>query len=516
MNRHLLMLSALMMLLPGPAGAVGPADFGYGSAQLPDHRAVLVIIADYATAPVATNVAGSPEEWQQFLFGADPALSMRNYMLENSNGLFSLNPARTLPVRVAMMAADSQAGILAANPGWNSGQVDVEYFGRVVKKAIDIPGFPFAIFDTNHNGVLECPGELTLVLINGFNDGTNAAGNFPFTQQQNGGQTFTVAGSVLGVGHKCTFATIAHEFGHSLGIPWELYTGGSPNGLVNEGMTIMSQTNFGSQGVEIVNDPSKYNPGRLHFDPWSKLRFGWTRPRIVEIRTGGRFDIPIATSKKVDAPIILYDPAKGFHEYFILEYRARSGDPTQYDANFAQASLGGTTAGLVIWQVATQNDHSSFPNNWAPTDPLLSSLLVPTVGLPAYSSSILCRCPPALGVFANEPWGSGTTTPVLRWFDGASTATRLRVLPLAAGADRITVEILAEYDTWVDFSSLGIPFVPELGTVDFPYNTFFEGKENVSYGGHLWIKPGHSAETVLNLSKPMTIHAAGNPVTIGQ
>jgi hypothetical protein len=64
---------------------------------------------------------------------------------------------------------------------------------------------------------------------------------------------------------------------------------------------------------------------------------------------------------------------------------------------------------------------------------------------------------------------------------------------------------------WVAF---GLPD-PGIGTYDRPYNTLARGRDNVSVGGTIFIKPGSTPETI-TLSKRMTITAVGGSATVGR
>ena len=500
MKRNSPIVFALLLLLEAAVRAqVNLADFGFNSTHLPRERPVLVILADFPLKPLN----GSDAQWHQLMFDAQ-GFSGANYEQENSNGRFSIIPARSQPLRLHMITEDRPDVIQAQHPLWGSSQVDAEFLGRVIRKAID-SGFNFAPFDANGDHALDSPSELSIVVVNSLrSDG--GAGNRGFIAQQDVVNNVTVTGGAISLDHYPNFDTITHEFGHSFGVPYELYTLRPGGGVINQGMTVMSSSGVGSNRADLVGTTA-WDPGSVHFDPWLKMKFGWSEPKnIVHIRSGGRFDIPVASSGSIDGPVILYDPAR-IHEFFILEYRSASKSAPNYDNAFGRDGPSNNREGLVIWQVTTQDDHSSFPSPWIPADPLL------TQNQPGgYSSSILCRCPPDLNVTANAPWISGQTTPPLKWFDGTTTSTRIHILPFAAGASTITVDILAEYDTWVDFSYVG----PEDGTFAHPFNTFAEGVSNVGYGGNLWMKPGQKAETISNLAKPMTIRSLGGAATIGQ
>ncbi len=108
-------------------------------------------------------------------------------------------------------------------------------------------------------------------------------------------------------------------------------------------------------------------------------------------------------------------------------------------------------------------------------------------------------------------WHGGVTTPLLRWFDGTLSGTRIYIHPFAANSDQITIDVLANYDTWVDFPYTGA----EEGTFQRPYNTFHEGVDVLYPGGTLHVKSGTSLETG-RVTKSMKIEAYGGPVTIGR
>src|SRR5262249_3910644 len=129
-----------------------------------------------------------------------------------------------------------------------------------------------------------------------------------------------------------------------------------------------------------------------------------------------------------------------------------------------------------------------------------------------YHESVFTAGAPDLNQGGNLVWGSGSTTPYLKWLDGTATSTRIYVHPFSAGDPFITVEWLTEGDTWVDFAYSGIF---EFGTFDFPFNTFAEGQSAVPHGGTLKIKHSSSSERP-SVSKRVRIEAYGGPVTIGR
>ncbi len=125
--------------------------------------------------------------------------------------------------------------------------------------------------------------------------------------------------------------------------------------------------------------------------------------------------------------------------------------------------------------------------------------------------AIMTAGSPDLARGRGSAWGSGETTPLLRYYDGAESRARLVVRPFKSGADQITVELQTDFDTWVDFGHLGT----ETGSFDLPFNTFTEGVNTVYPGGNLHIKTGSSSETG-TVTKAMKIETYNGPVSIGR
>ncbi|MCP5525524.1 MAG: hypothetical protein H7A47_01790 [Verrucomicrobiales bacterium] len=118
---------------------------------------------------------------------------------------------------------------------------------------------------------------------------------------------------------------------------------------------------------------------------------------------------------------------------------------------------------------------------------------------------------PDLARGRGSAWGSGSITPLLRYYDGREARTRLVVRPFQEGDDEIRVEIQPNFETWVDFAYSGV----EDGSFDRPFNTFAEGVEAVYPGGLLQIKFSYSPLPA-HVIKPMHIRAHGGPALMGR
>lgn len=183
----------------------------------------------------------------------------------------------------------------------------------------------------------------------------------------------TVVLDVAFAGPLTPFYQIAHETSHSLGTQ-DLYNSGAGNSM----LTLMGGYSFTSNDQGIV-----------HLDAWHKLVLGWCEPRRRRLtRSGNEALLPTLPSRP-SAPVILWHPARGASEFFILERRSSRTLGLQYDAN-----LPGD--GALIWRVT--------PGAGTPVTHLGS---------------------PSLDIGANSVWTAGMTTPPLRWSDGSQVGASL-------------------------------------------------------------------------------------------
>src|SRR4030095_4365265 len=84
-----------------------------------------------------------------------------------------------------------------------------------------------------------------------------------------------------------------------------------------------------------------------HFDPFEKLKLGWLKPNLVT--SSGEHELRDVETHSDS--IILFDPARGPGEYFMLENRWRG---KSYDAGMSDPNVtgGGIPAdGLAVWDI---------------------------------------------------------------------------------------------------------------------------------------------------------------------
>lgn len=453
-------------------------DFGYQNMKVNGNpalgaRPLLVILLDLANTGRFDHSSSYYDNLVFNPFNITPAglRSVNGFMLVNSHARFSLARAGTGLMGPLQLPADQRTKALTN---------DLMRAGYAITAAA-LAGFNFAQFDDNNDGRITSD-ELLVLIFDNVNQTDSGASRWA---NPNGtGADFTPAGSPVSISmsvglmtQHVSFATLCHEMSHVLGTK-DLY--GIWNVTChNYQYTLMSCTISGA------DDRFSYG-----LDAWHKLQLGWVEPRIRSLTTGGVESVAAAQLvAATDAPIILYDPARGTSEFFIVEYRtSTSPGGAGYEDDVPSNGLG-------IWHIV----HDANKN---------------LIEFANVGQSVWLEGQPGLqrGENTNMLWTSNTSTPSLRWLDGTITPTRIAVRPFNTGDASITFEWITASDTWVEFQYHGT----ELGTFTQPFNTLSEAATAATHGGTVKFKQsGTSAET-LSLSKRLDLQALGGPVTIGQ
>ncbi len=220
--------------------------------------------------------------------------------------------------------------------------------------------------------------------------------------------------------------TVAHEFGHDLGLP-DLYdTDGS-----SAGAGIWDIMSLGSwNGAPAGSSPA-------HMSAWSLLRLGWVTPTDVTTAQVGAAIDSIETSGKV---FRLSLPGTT-SEYFLIENR----QPIGFDA-----ALPGT--GLLIWHVddsQTSNDQDNHRLlDLEEADEGVSGDRPTDSGDPWHDTA--------------AGWGPDTT-PDSRGYDGSVTGWRIR--DISASAATMTATLAHDVTKDLAVSAIRVPFMEAAGTI---------------------------------------------------
>lgn len=328
----------------------------------------------------------------KLLFGANP--SVRDWYRENSGNRFRL-------VREAVLgwypadrpAAHYWAGDDDKEDAWLDGHVE-KWAEAIRKAAVD---FDFAARDTNGNKVLE-PEELAILIVIPQN-GPFGTVRQPAGRQVPSFEPLIVDGVRIPViaewytGSPANLGAPAHELSHLLL--------GTPDLYMNAPWAFAA-------GAFSIMDGSYTS---THFDPFVKLKTGWLSTRVVT-GTGTYMLRDVETRREA---LILYDPARGPGEYFLIENRTRG---TSYDAGRGGAGGGLPNNGIAIWHILENpallplsKPPLGDPGEWGRRG---IRLVRANGGTPVDDAKALFR---TSGVMV----GPSSTPAKLRWIDGSSS-----------------------------------------------------------------------------------------------
>lgn len=300
-------------------------------------RPLLVIWIRHADNTPATELDRRKQYYEDLIFGRpDPSRgyperlrqlepSVNGYYQEVSNGKFGWRRAGFIGPITAAVSKKSATDI-----------------AQMALRAAATEGhFNFAAFDTNHDGKITDKELAVLVIVN---EPQGQANHFDGDGLAIPGQHVTFAGKDAVTQEGGNFVGFNHELMHGLGAidlygPWNQFLDEVNGGCYywNNDNTLMGGGGGGTDDLRIYN-----------LDPWHKILFGWLEPRLVSVGHSGTTQLAaqhVALSAELERkrPLLVYDPAKGASEFFILEYR--TPEKLHYDRNVA-------SSGLVIWHIA--------------------------------------------------------------------------------------------------------------------------------------------------------------------
>jgi len=491
-------------LFSGTVFAQTLPDFGYQSKTVNGQpnlgtRPLLLIVANFAgetntagftnangtltAAPLPQNAA----YYDNMVFNQSQYPSVNGYFAAVTDGRFTWTRAGVVSLNLPQSQWDSTW----PGPGGDPGH-DQPYMSNIVYQAMASGQFNFKAFDANGDGHITQDELGIIVLGNDFTGCRDTGG--PVTSPD-GTYDWGGSGSISIGTSRVTdtpFITWCEEFEETLGIT-DIY---------------------GSRGFSYTLTPQSDEPDPYthyfylyYLDPWQRMVEGWITPRIISMTAGGVVTLSAAQAGDPTAPVILYDPAHGAGEFWIIEYRTQtSPQGPGYDANVAYAAATTNTyGGLAVWHIQQDGNHNLLT--------LASNSVSGSHQFTDWNEG-----PPNLNWGASSLWGSNSVTPNLAWMNGdlsgtnsTPSATHLHVRAFNPGAGSITVEVLTAEDIWVDFNYTGSP---RSGTFANPFNTMAAGLSAVSYGGTLHLKTGASSERP-TINTRVSIVNYNGPATVG-
>lgn len=153
-----------------------------------------------------------------------------------------------------------------------------------------------------------------------------------------GARAVDVCTGGVSVGEDVGYSTVAHELLHTAGTA-DLYGVNS----LSFRLTLMAAT--------ITGVPA--DPRFFALDPWHLWRLGWAAPvpRPISRFIPGERRTLFPSGSGLDRSYLIYDPARGINEAFLVEYR--NPNAGRYDD--------GSLEGVVVWRVDTLPEGHHFP-----------------------------------------------------------------------------------------------------------------------------------------------------------
>jgi M6 family metalloprotease-like protein len=395
-----LKIAAALFLMAHAADARGldAASFGWRIKEAKGVRPLLVIWVREPDGTPASELARRKQYYEELLF-------VRPKHRDYPDALRLLEPTLVDYYRdqSAGQFTWRRAGFVGPLSAPVKGKSALEIAHMAVTAAAKDAHFNFRAFDTNRDGKITGE-ELTLLIISNQPHGqsNHFRGNRAVAIPGQG-VTFTGGDGVVGEG--TTFGTIAHELFHSLG-GIDLYGPWAGCYRLSTGLTLMAAIlGSGADDERAVN-----------LDPWHKMLVGWIEPRIIAIGQPGKAELaaqhrPLAAEPLRKRPLLIYDPAKGKSEFFLLEYR------TPYRLGYDQAAV---TSGLVIW-------HIGYGANGSPTH--LSSERKDCRGAFVQVISVFVRGAPDWQQGLSRAYTSANGDIALKWMNGTDSGVKVRVAP---------------------------------------------------------------------------------------
>jgi len=474
-----------MLVFQGTASAQTLKDFGYQSQNVNGKlalgtRPLLLIVVNFAGE---TTLPQNAAYFSNMVFNLSQYPSVNGYFAAVSNGRYSWTLAGVVSLNLPASERDAT---------WPGPAHDPPYMSNIVYQAMASGQFNFKAFDANGDSHIT-QDELGIIILG--NDFTACRYTGGPVTSPDGSYDWSQGAALIGTSlvNNTPFITWCEEFEETLGIT-DIY--GANN--FSRSLTPQSENPHPS----FLGDTGYWD--LYYLDPWQRMVVGWCSPRIVSMAAGGVFTIPAAQAGDPTAPVILYDPAHGTSEFWMLEYRTQTSPyGPGYDANVAHWAAGSEN-GLVVWHIQQDSNHTLLT---------MSSNAISGNSQPTEWS----EGSPNLAWGGNNLWGSDTVTPVLAWMNGVTTnttpsLTHLHVRPFNLGDGSITVDVLTAGDTWVDFNYTGSP---QAGTFANPFKTIAAGIIAAPYGSTLHLKTGTNSETPTIL-KALKIVGYNGPATVGK
>jgi immune inhibitor A len=274
-------------------------------------------------------------------------VSLKDYYLENSGGKLIVSSS-TVSNPSQWLVSDYNMDYYGTDDGSNidSKNTDIYELAREAVIKLSSVGFNFNEFDGNGDGIID-----SVIIVHageGQENSTNSNTIWSHNYYIPGGQAVTSSGGGIYtifeysmVSENSPIGIWAHEFGHSLsptpsspGLP-DLYntsTGGSAVGS----WCLMDQGAWLDDG---------WTPS--HLSAWCKYYLNWGTTQTLNDSLSNNNVYPTSTMDNNSSTNEFYKlpvPETSSKEYFLLEYRRKTGGANKYDTKLS-------AQGMLIWHV---------------------------------------------------------------------------------------------------------------------------------------------------------------------
>ncbi|MDQ1680307.1 MAG: hypothetical protein QOI42_1166, partial [Frankiaceae bacterium] len=385
-------------IYPSPAHDFGPvagANPLYTAANGANPRPLLVILVTFSdlASPAGFTEANTASR----VFG--PAFpNLASYYTATSFGKMTFTPAPET-------CGTTNDGVVTVNVGtsvaWLAQADHTE--NRTVLDAVNALGcVNFAAYDRNSDGKLT-DDEVSFLLIDATNRNCGATRSIDPGAVYNG-KTIDPGRSMSMSASGTNIITLAHEVGHQALGTRDLY-----------GFGVGSFDLFGPTCGALDST-------MFEFNAWQKLHLGWLTPTVVT--KDGYYNVPRADTSPT--AFILYDPARGTNDYFMVENREPT--PGTYDQN-------ATDKGLVIWR-ADDSQYGSGVDTVRPID----------IMRPDGTTNAGCSAGGCYGGSNGDAWdpsdpASPQRTMTRTWRDGTAAKVAVRAIGDAGGTMRAYFDV---------------------------------------------------------------------------
>lgn len=230
--------------------------------------------------------------------------------------------------------------------------VSISEMAREAIKLLDSHGFDFTPYDKNHDGEID-----HLIIIHagsGQEAVNNSALNLIWSHWSKIGNVHEMGQAVdginainyLAIAEDSELGTIAHEFGHDIGLP-DLYDTDGAYGGETEGVGDWDVMGSGSWN-KLPGQPGGSCPANL--SAWSRMQLGWLYP--TSITSDGTYTLYNSDGNS-EALRFWTDGNVNGNEYYLSEYRRKIG----YDAGLPGE-------GLLIWHIDKQQIDETIEENY--------------------------------------------------------------------------------------------------------------------------------------------------------